>query len=312
MRKKIKLLLVLMSVLLLTGVGYAMADTSTGTVNVTPEIARISDVIFPESVDPNTWTTLSFVIEFGQGISGGDMVYVHLFKSGSNPDLPNSGIPTTLGINHLCARWSNAIDGDNWEALGGSFTNFVQPVTGPITDGSDIPLGLDVMFAKTVDIGDWEMRILLNYYVKPPVDETRWLWDTTLFQMNGFMEVAINFATFDFGDIEQGQVEIPISTPLCGYLNLTVTSNVAYAVQVSGTDPTKDPDSFGVDNILANSLNDVGSAVPLTLILADLANLGSQAAGSAVVHRIYLWISIPISAPVGMYTFTLTVSVVPA
>jgi len=308
MRKKIILVLVL--ALLFSGVGYALAsDTSTGTVNVTSEIARISDVVFPESVDPDSWTTLSFLIEFGQGLGTGGMVWIHFFKSGTNPDLPTSGAtPTTLGINHLCAVWQN--NGGGWTILGGTFTNFIAPALA-VTDGSDIPLGLDVKFAKEVMFGEWELRILLKYF-DAAQDLTMYIWDTTLFTMNGFMEVAINFATFDFGDVEQGQVEIPISTPLCGYLNLTVTSNVEYAVMVSATSPTMDAESFGVENILANSVNDIGSAVALSAVLADLANLGPQAAGSSVVHKIYLWISVPVSAPVGTYTFVLTIAVVPA
>jgi len=308
-RKKI-LVLVLMAVLL-SGVGYVMADTSTGTVNVTPEVARISDVIFPESVDPNTWTNLSFVIEYGQGFEVGTEVFVHFFKSGTDPHLPTSGIPTTLNLeSHLCAHWRNNYLG--WEILGsGAFSNFVGPVDA-VTDGSPIPLGLDVKFMKAVMVGDWELRILLKYYVPPPEDVTIYLWDTTLFTMNGFMELALNFATFDFLDAEQGSVLIPIRVPLCGYLNMTITSNVGYLIQVSGTDPNQDGETFEVENILANSLDDISSAVALSSFLADLANLGPQAAGSAVVHRIYLWISVPVSAPVGTYTFTLTVSVVPA
>lgn len=284
-----------------------MADSSIGSVEVTPEMAKVTNIVFPESVDPDVYMTLSFMIEYGQGLHIGAEVYVHFFSSDITPDLPTSGTPMTLGDNHLCAYWSNGVVG--WEALGGDITNFVGPV-GAVTDGSDIPLGLDAKFVKQVLVGDWQMRILLKW--QEPDFTPHYDWYTTLFQMQGYMELAINFATFDFGPAEQGSLEIPISTPLCGYLNMTITSNVEYLIQVLGTDPNQDGETFGVGNILANSVNDAGSAIPLSLILADLANLGSQPAGSAVVHRVYLWISIPVSASVGTYTFVLTVSVVPA
>ena len=120
-------------------------------------------------------------------------------------------------------------------------------------------------------------------------------------------------STFDFGLNEQGQIEIPISTPTSGYLNISLISNQAYLLQVYGSDPLHENgiDSFAVSNILQNSLPDVGSALVLTGTSADIANLGVKGIGTATWH-LYLWIEIPFSAKTGVYTFLLTVTMIGA
>ena len=288
------------------------ADSALGSVQVTEEIPIIRDIVFPLSAAPESPEPLDFVVQYGQGLSMGDEVYIHLYSAAATPDLSCNGMPTTLSdFDHYAIMWTNAAgswDPSGW-ANSGKFSNFRAPASLPVTDGSDIPLGLDVTFDELADATNpWTIMIRLKY-TKPDF-ESGYVTETDQFDLAAYLQVNIEQSTFDFGSIEQGQIEIAISSPISGYLNITVTSNGAYRVQVSGTNPDDgEGNSFDVSNIVQNSVNDPASGLSLSGTAGDVANLGDLPIGTAT-HHLYLWISIPLDAPVGTYTFTLTVTIV--
>lgn len=302
--------------LFLSAVAYVSADSAIGSVTVTDEIARIVDITFPLSAVPTTPESLDFRLEYGQGWHGGDQVWVHLFSAGATPDLSCSGEPSTLNdYDHYATVWFNSYNG-GWEGSGVTWrskqiSNYRGPdkTTLPIEDNRDIPLGFDVTFDQLADATNpWTVWIQLRYKNPDPDLSDIKITETVEFDLADYLQVNIIQSTFDFGSIEQGQVMIPIANPTMGLLNISVTSNSEYRLQVSGTDPSGNGNSFSVGYIYQNAINDTASAVPLTGSAADIANLGLQAIGDHE-HVLFLWITIPATAPTGTYTFTLTVTI---
>lgn len=308
--RRIKTLTAMIAIaILVTSVGYALADSSIGSVTVDPEIPVIKDIAFPSSAPPGVYSTLTFTLQMRTGLEAGSEVYVDMYSAGVVPDLPwSTEPPTTISLfNHYRIAWRNSL-ADTWPyiAPSGVWAGYFTTPAAPVIDGTDVQFSIDVRFDELADATNpWTIRIAYKWDAGPNI------FETYAFDLADFLSLNIEQSTFNFGNIEQGQIEIPISDPTSGYLNLSLTSNSAYMIQLSGSDPlhSNTIDTFGVGNILQNSIDDIGSALALTGTAADLANLGPQPIG-AYVHHLYLWISIPVTAPIGDYTFVLTVLLV--
>lgn len=330
-----KLILAIAVIAILVGTtAYVAADSATGNVTVTPEIPIIKDISFPVSAIPGSLNRLTFTLQYQSRIAGGEELWMDFYSSGATPDFMYSGTPVSTSIslfNHYRAMWTNKLS-DPWLISGnyGPAGVFQNPSTSPVPiigDGSDIHFSLDVRFDELADAtliiihfelslqNPWTIKFHLKY--NDANDGLVRTLDVFFeFDLAAFLGLNIEQSTFDFGDIEQGQGLIAISVPTQGFLDLSVQCSLAYMIQVSGTNPDDGSgNSFEVGNIYQNSVNDSSSAIPLTLIAADILNLGQHdltPIGTWDYLILYLWIEIPIGTPLGTYTFSLTVTLVTA
>lgn len=318
MQKKTMLALAMMAILL-GGVAYVMADSSLGSVSVDPEVARVTNIAFPLSATPDSWLTLTFDFEYDSGIAGGDEIYVDFYSAGATPDLNYGGPSTTINeFNHYRAMWLNSPTG--WVLSGsglgptGVFANGQATPAPPVTDGSDIHFSLDVKIPALADATNpWTVMVHAKYTDANDL-LTKHVEDSIQFDLAAWVGINIEQSTFDFGNVQQGMMMMPITVPTQGFLNLSVQSNQEYKLTVRGTTPDDgDSHSFDVSNIYANAINDTATAMSLGLSDADLVNFGTHPLtpiGSTDALMLYLWITIPVGTFVATYTFTLTVSVV--
>ena len=306
-----KLLLTVALIAMLAGcVVYVAADSASGTVTVDPEKPIIKDISFPLIATPADWLTLTFTLQYQTGL-GQDDLYIDFYSALAEPNLVYGSIPSiTVNLfDHYRAKWINTPN-DPWKISGTGYGPdgvFQNPSTNPlpmVSDGTDIQFSLDVRFDELADATNpWTIKFHLKYGSSQSIDA---FYE---FDLAAYLGLNIVESTFDFGNIEQGQVLIPISLPTQGYLSLAVQSNTAYMIQVYGSDPLFGAETFSVSNIWHNSINETSSAIPLSLESADVANLIEQPLtpiGTEDYLVLYLWISIPIEAVLGTYTFTLT------
>ena len=293
---------------------YASADQATGTIGVTDEVPVFKDISFPLTATPGQLNTLTFTLQYQQGLYEMDEVTVDLFSNMASPDLPiGQSIPTTIDeFDHYRVRWVNRETPSPFAQMNpaGIFSEMTCTPDEPITTGSNIDFSIGITIPQLADASNpWTIRFHLSY--GPDVDVTLddYVIQTYEFDLGQYMGLNIVQSSFTLTG-GQGGLLIPISVPTQGFLDLVCSANDEYQLQVYGTDPTFGAESFSVINILQNSVNDTGSASPLSLTAANIANLGIQpitTIGEEDSFVLFLWVSIPVSAVVGTYTFTLTV-----
>lgn len=273
---------------LLLVAGFVSANDLIGDVNVTTPHLTLSNLVIPANVNPTE--TITFSVDMSDvddiiNMKYMDIIVWHESVLETSPDDATS---------HYSAHmWKGGV-GDSYPAGWAINATDIQPHIGE----TFLTYEVNGVFSTTAKTGTWNVKMI--------VQEENMDTDTIegTFIMNSYMNLEVQESSFSFGDVQQGMMQISISDPTNGYLTIDISCNMDTKIQVSGTDPTKGVDSFAVSNILVYDADDVVSASLLSNSLTDLNGVVYN--GMQTAH-IYLWINVPASAPIGVYTFTFTI-----
>ena len=110
--------------------------------------------------------------------------------------------------------------------------------------------------------------------------------------------------------INPGQSNVTI---IEGTINITVSANKAYSIQVKGsgnlTHTVLSQETIDLSNVLFHE-DTLGSADSLTTSYQDVGGLVNQTAGTDVELTFKLWLSVPDGTRAGDYTYTLSIQIV--
>lgn len=278
---------------LLCGAGWmhsVQADTSTGSVDVVEPKLTLSNLNVPSPQNPTEEYEVTVDMDDVEDITVMRYMYITVWHETVSETDPND-----VATHYEATMWKGGISDQTPD-----FVINTTDIEG-MTDETHITYSLNVSFQGAALSGSWTWKL-----VTEEEDGTQDEIQGT-FQMNSYMSVDVVETTFDFQEVQQGMMQIPIADPTSGYLTADIVSNVNTKIQVKGTDPTDGSNTFAVENIIINDVDDPSTAVNLTGTLSDLN--GATYNGENTAH-IYLWITVPTSVPTGTYTFTLTVSIV--
>lgn len=286
-----KVLLGLLMISILAVAGGVMANDIMGSVDVKNTI--LTDLNVP-TTDPTVKTPFSVALMDTNKFSTMTYAYVDIWHESVLPTAPADA------KNRYTA--SIKIDTNNIATTPAGWLNDYTKINTYQGTATSFTFNGNMTLQSVALAGTWTMRFRLR-------DINMIYYDiNATFIVNNYMEFSISESSFSFGNVVAGCVNIPISSPTSGYISLSIVSNALMKLQVKGTNPTDGTNTFAVSSIKIFDADNVAGAHTLTTTLADLNSatyIGSTGAS------VYLWISIPAGTPIGTYTFTLTISLVP-
>ena len=131
--------------------------------------------------------------------------------------------------------------------------------------------------------------------------------------MNFYSELTVNDASHGWSGLNPGDTNVALTSPADGDIDVTVTANAAFNIQVKGSGDLSDGNGHTIplSNIKVHK-NTLASATSLTTSYQNVGGLTNLAAGENQAYSFMLWITVPNPCPDGTYTYTLYIQVVEA
>jgi len=133
------------------------------------------------------------------------------------------------------------------------------------------------------------------------------------FTLNFYMEITVNDSTHGWTGLTPGDIDVLLTNPSDGDIDITVSSNAPFNIQVKGSGDLSDGNGhiIPLSNIKVHA-SDLASATSLTTTYQNIPGLTSQARGVGLSKSFKLWITVPNNLPPGNYTYTLYIQGVEA
>jgi len=136
---------------------------------------------------------------------------------------------------------------------------------------------------------------------------------TNLFSINFYIEITVVDSTHGWSGLSPGDADVLLTEPSDEDIDLTVSANGAFTIQVKGSGDLSDGNGHTIplSNIKVHA-SDLASAASLTTSYQNVGGLENQARGVNLNLSFKLWITVPDNLPPGTYTYTLYVQGVEA
>ena len=200
---------------------------------------------------------------------------------------------------------------DVWDETGPDGGGNSHLVGGSCIDPADQTAGsgsftLGFKLAKTAehtDTATWDVDITVT-----DDDSNSDNDDTTItFGVNFYLELTVDDGSHGWSSLNPGATDQPITTPVDGDIDLTVTANAAYDLETKGSGAlTSGGNTIALSNVKFHE-DTLGSATTMTTDYQDIGGLISEPAGAANPESFVLWLTVPNPQQDGTYTYTVYV-----
>ena len=213
-------------------------------------------------------------------------------------------------VNHYTFRYEN--DTDTWEEVGPDAAGDSHLVSGNCSDPADhavisgtfkLAFKLHKTANYTALTTAWKIKTIA--YDSDTSDSNQQLF----FGVNFFVELTVDDSSHAWSSLNPGDADILIDTPADGKIDVTVTANAQFDLQVKGSGDlakTGGGTPIGLGNVTIHE-DTLGSSVSLTESYADIGGLTGLSSGESQAHSLKLWIDVPSGTEHGTYTYALDI-----
>jgi len=309
-------LLLLMLFVVFPVIRVALAGSSSGSatvVNVAPSIfsPQLTDTSSNNKagsqLDVNVEYWVSFTVSDPNSLADLDTIVIKIW----GPSSTEGGADNAA--NHYTFRYVQSTD--TWEEVGPD-SGGSHLISADCQDPADQTQGSGTFrlafklakIAERATTASWTIKIIVTD------DSSASDSDSSLtFGVNFYSELIVNDASHGWSGLTPGASNVALTSPADGDIDITVTSNAAFNVQVKGSGDLSDGQGHTIplSNIKVHK-DTLGSAVSLTTSYQNVGGLTSLPAGENQAYSFMLWITVPNPCPAGTYTYTLYIQVVEA